>query len=261
MSSPQHSAPTDTSLPSDFFWSMPAVVGDSYLEVLDRFHRILRPETYFEIGVSSGATLSLANCSSIAVDPAIHANAQSLLNKSVCCLFQLTSDAFFAKYNPTAIFGQTIDIAFLDGMHLYEFLLRDFINTERHCKKNSVVFLHDCIPPDSHTARRLFESATQSELSKHPDFWAGDVWKTVAILKKYRPDLQIHAIDARPTGLIAITNLNPSSTLLANSYYQIIDAFREISLIETGDDYISSLHILPASGLGTLEAISERFWL
>jgi hypothetical protein len=242
-------------------WSMPAVAGDVYLTVLERFHRILQPQSYLEIGVSTGYTLGLAKCPSIAIDPNIHAETATVLNKRICCLFQMTSDAFFAEYDPRAVLGRPVDMAFLDGMHLYEFLLRDFLNTERFCKKNSIVFLHDCIPPDSYVARRTLDETDGASASRHPEFWTGDVWKTVAILKKHRPDLRIYALDAVPTGLIAITNLDPASNTIAENYYSIVESFREISLNDAGDEYVRSLMIQPSAYFATLENISERFWL
>jgi hypothetical protein len=60
--------------------------------------------------------------------------------------------------------------------------------------------------------------------------WTGDVWKVIPILKKYRPDLRILFLDCPPTGLVAISRLEPQSTILSDSYYQIVDEFRELDL-------------------------------
>ena len=57
--------------------------------------------------------------------------------------------------------------------------------------------------------------------------WTGDVWKILPALKKHRPDLV--AVPRLPAdGLVAITNLDPASTVLADSYFQIVDEFVDL---------------------------------
>jgi hypothetical protein len=242
-------------------WSIPDLTGDNYEMVLDRFHRILAPKTYLEIGVNRGATLRLSRCPSIAVDPVFLLDNASIKDKKITMFFEITSDEFFARFSPTTLFGQPVDMAFLDGMHLYEFLLRDFINTERFCKPNSVIFLHDCIPPDEHVARRVMAAEGDSATSLHPEWWTGDVWKAVSILKKYRPELRIYGFDALPTGLIAITNLNPSSSTLAERYFEIVEEYRTVTLQEEGQRYLESLAVLSTRDTYAMEDIATRFWL
>ena len=47
-----------------------------------------------------------------------------------------------------------MDFAFIDGMHLFEFALRDFMNLERHCTPQSVIMVHDCYPTEREHAER-----------------------------------------------------------------------------------------------------------
>ncbi len=113
-------------------------------------------------------------------------------------------------------FGQpAIDLAFIDGLHLFEQTLRDFINVERHSGPQSVVLVHDCLPVDEISAARHRETA----------FWTGDVWKLVPALQCWRPDLEIRTIAARPSGLAMITHLDPSSRVLADNYEAIVAQF------------------------------------
>ena len=66
-----------------------------------------------------------------------------------------TSDAFFAGPRPRELFGgHPVDLAFIDGMHLFEFALRDFSNVEALAGPGTVIVLHDCLPPDAGTAAR-----------------------------------------------------------------------------------------------------------
>ena len=62
-------------------------------------------------------------------------------------LVRTTSDEFFNRRHPFAhLAGQPVDLAFIDGMHLSEFALRDFINTEKFCHAGSVVVFDDMLP-------------------------------------------------------------------------------------------------------------------
>src|SRR6185312_8777541 len=188
------------------FFEVPAHAGCTYTEFIFRLHQYLRPKTYLEIGTLTGSTLGLSNSRSIAVDTEFRIERNIVGNKSVCLLFQMTSDNFFAQHNPQSLLGSPIDLAFLDGMHWFEFLLRDFMNTEAHCRNNSIILLHDCLPTDSYVGRRNPADASLSHLTSHQEWWAGDSWKAVVLIKKYRPDLEVYCFDASPTGLVAITN-------------------------------------------------------
>jgi hypothetical protein len=243
------------------FWSAPDLAGEDYMIVLRRLHAAFNPQTYMEIGVSGGASLALANCFSIGIDPNFAIDRPTLDNKLACCFFNMTSDQFFQKFDPTIIFGQPIDMAFLDGLHLFECLLRDFINVERHCRMNSIILLHDCIPTDEYVCRRDIDDHKLKAQSAHPDWWAGDVWKFVDILLNFRPDLRLVMFDAIPTGLIAVTSLDPSSTLLRDRYFSLVGAYRGKTLIEYGDTYYRSLNLFETRQYASYEALSTLFWL
>ena len=116
--------------------------------MLGRVHGHLRPRTYLEIGVETGATLRLAHPETLAigVDPAPQVTAPLPSNARI---FKATSDDFFARHDVAKEFGgRPIELAFIDGSHLFEFVLRDFINVERNSTPQSTVLLHDCYPLD-----------------------------------------------------------------------------------------------------------------
>jgi hypothetical protein len=230
--------------------------GDWYIEVIRKLHRILQPATYLEIGTLNGETLELAHCKSIAVDPAFELDRNVLVGKPVCHFFQTTSEEFFATHNPSAYLGASIELAFLDGLHHYEVLLNDFFQTEKHCKPDSVVLLHDCIPTDLHVARRDRSDLSQAALSQHADWWAGDVWKTLMLLRTLRPDLRICAFDAPPTGLVAITNLNPTGASYSHRVTELVAAYSDVSLHAYG---LAAFHNeLAISGTGRIMSATSR---
>src|ERR1700722_6300659 len=207
--------------------------GTFYQTFLKRMHSALQPNTYFEIGTLNGDTLRLASCTCISVDPHFQISSEVLGNKPACYFFQVGSDEFFEKHNPIEIFSKAIDIAFLDGMHLFEFLLRDFYNTERYCTRSSIIVLHDCLPGDEYIAvRDPSDSARQK--SSRPNYWTGDVWKLVPVLRRWRPDLKIAVLDAPPTGLVLVTNFDSGNRVLRENYTAIMDSYLNLDLGEYG---------------------------
>jgi hypothetical protein len=234
--------------------------GLHYNTLLGIIHSCLKPQTYLEIGARTGGSLALATCRSIAIDPVFKLDPPFFGKKEMCCLYQITSDDFFARYNPEQILGGKINLAFLDGMHLAEYLLRDFINTEIYCNPHSVIAMHDCIPLDAEMARRRQEGPGVIKSEHNTDWWTGDVWKVVAVLKKYRPTLRIYALDSPPTGLILITSLDPSSTVLKDKYFDIVDEFRDDALMDV-KTYLKSLNIMPTTEFGSFEQIAKYLYL
>ncbi len=244
------------------FWSIDDHPGADYLSALSVLHKRLQPKSYLEIGTMSGESLSLASCPSIAIDPDFHINGDITGRKPFCLLFQMRSDTFFGTYNPKTLFGSFIEMAFLDGLHLFEVALRDFINIEKFSKRNSVILIHDCIPTDAYIGRRVFEDHTLLVESRHRDWWAGDTWKLLLILKRYRPDLQVHAFNAAPTGLATVTNLDPASELLSNAYFDIVSQYRTLDLGEYGiKKFLRELNVMDTAILASFESVSALFWL
>lgn len=213
--------------------------GTFYQTFLKRMHSALQPNIYFEIGTLNGDTLRLASCTCIAVDPHFQISSDVLGDKPGCYFFQLGSDEFFEKHNPMEMFNKAIDIAFLDGMHLFEYLLRDFYNTEQYCTQSSIIVLHDCLPGDEHIAVRDPSDPARLKSSR-PNYWTGDVWKLVPVLRRWRPDLKTAVLDAPPTGLVLVTNLEPGNRVLRDNYNEIMDFYLDLDLGEYGVERLHS---------------------
>lgn len=196
--------------------------GVLYMKFLEALHTHLTPRSYLEIGTSTGMSLSVAACDTIAVDPRFAIPSGATGSRTRTFFFQMTSDDFFATENAPALLGRPVDMAFLDGMHRFEYLLRDFIGAEAACHPRSLILLHDCVPSNTRMALRQPRPGDSSE-GDAAHWWTGDVWKLLPILREYRPDLRLHVLDCPPTGLVAITRLEPASTVLADRYYEIVD--------------------------------------
>ena len=235
--------------------------GEEYVVVLERLHRVLSPQTYLEIGVNEGASLRLSQFPTIAIDPDTSRLRDVFKGKSQFFLFQMGSDAFFRSHDPKHYLGKEVDFAFIDGMHWWEFILRDFANVERHARPNSVIALHDCLPTNAYIAERENESVRRKAMGAPENLWAGDGWKVLPILKKYRPDLHIIALDAPPTGLVLITNLNPDSNILRDQYFEICRETEGQNLLTYGlDKYFEEMDVRSTTELARWQDISGRFW-
>ena len=207
--------------------------GMHYLRFLRRLHQACLFNWYFEVGTCTGDSLVLSRSKSIAVDPFFRVDANAIGTKPQLHTFQMGGDEFFEtdflKANKIKL-----DFAFLDGMHLFEYLLRDFINAEKNAKKTSVIAMHDCCPYDEAMQTRDLDNLPRGA-------WTGDIWKLIPILKEYRPDLKVTVLDARPTGLILVTGLNPSSKTLAGAYDEIVAKYRDMTMEAYGLEKFYSL--------------------
>ena len=189
-------------------------------EFLAMLHERLKPRGYLEIGVFSGDSLRLVQPGkpAIGIDPDPHLHGHFPGTTQV---YRMTSDHFFGPPLRAEDDGHgqyvldNLDLAFIDGMHLFEFALRDFMHLEEFCTSDSVILLHDCYPGNAKIGAR--KAIT--------DWWAGDVWKLVVCLKEYRPDLRISVVDVPPTGLGILTGLNPASRVLKDHYEEICGRF------------------------------------
>ncbi|WP_292975330.1 class I SAM-dependent methyltransferase [Mycobacterium sp.] len=207
------------------------MLGVPYLEFLTALHANLAPRTYLEVGTENGTSLEIVNCDAIAVDPRFQLRAGATGNRRRTFFFQMPSDAFFASEDIPGLLGGPVDMAFLDGMHRFEFLLRDLIGAEAACHSRSLILLHDCVPLNPRMALRVYQQGEATE-GETAFFWTGDVWKLLPILKEYRPDLRLHILDCPPTGLVAITGLDPKSRVLADHYYEIVDKHAALPMDE-----------------------------
>lgn len=198
--------------------------GLGYLAFLTETHRIIDPEWYLEVGTSRGHSLTAASCKSVAIDPAFRINTEIVGKKPELYMFQEESDTAFASPRLKAI-DPRFDLAFLDGMHLFEFLLRDVLNAERFMSKSGIMFLHDTAPFNSPMASR-------EHVVGRPGGWTGDVWKVLPILAEARPDIQITHLNCRPTGLTMLRGPWSRRGGMTKAIEKLISKFMSMSIDE-----------------------------
>jgi hypothetical protein len=196
--------------------------GEDHYALLKRLQQMLRPKVYLEIGVRDGSSIALASPPTVAIgiDP------QPEIRRSFVAetlIHPITSDAYFELAEAERLrVERPVDLSFIDGLHLFEQSLRDFINVEGVSHRNSIVLLHDCIPLDSITAER----------SPRTRFHTGDVWKTLLCLSDMRPDLAIDLVEVPPTGMAIVRNLDPDSRVLRDAYSAALSRYVDLDFSE-----------------------------
>jgi SAM-dependent methyltransferase len=178
-----------------------------YLEVLRHLHETLRPQLYLEIGVRRGRSLVLARGSAVGVDSAPEVTTPLPVSTAV---YPETSDHFF-EHSAESALGRGVDLAFIDGMHRAENVLRDIMGVERHARPSALLAIDDIFP----------NHPLQAERCRRTRVWCGDVWKIVGCLAQYRPDLLLLRLDVEPAGLLLVAGFEPAHRGLRDLYNRI----------------------------------------
>lgn len=209
--------------------------GDNYLVWLERLHAAIVPASYLEIGTYHGKSLSYARppTRAVGVDPEAMIDLPFAAETFV---FRETSDVFFAERRLAPLLnGQPLAMAFIDGLHIFQQTLKDFMHIEALCGPCSVVLIHDTVPLDELTQRP----------ERQRTFYTGDVWKMILCLKHYRPELDILTIATPPTGLTVVTGLDPSSRVLNDRYDEMVALFNGKPFTAVEDNLDSMLNVIP----------------
>lgn len=139
-----------------------------------------------------GQSMSLSRVPSIGIDPTFAISAEVIADVHMA---RITSDEFFARRDPTARLPiRVIDLAFIDGMHLAEYALRDYLAIERFTEPTSVVVFDDMLP------RNIDEAARH----RHTGPWTGDVYKAAEALRDLCPELIVLEVDTSPGGSVVV---------------------------------------------------------
>jgi len=222
--------------------------GPSYRDVLTYVNQALRPLTYLEIGVETGATLRLARTAKriVGVDPNLELLQRDEIT-SRARLHACTSDEFFEKHTLASEFdSMPLDLAFIDGMHSFEFVLRDFRSVESWANDHTIVILHDVLPILPLVAER----------NRRTKFWVGDVWKAIWLLVEYRSDLEISIVPTPPSGLAIVRGLNSANWIDPIRWNGAIECYSELAYPhEEPGSWPDQLHIVDNTRAGWNEAL------
>lgn len=142
-------------------------------EIINRFIQKYGYENYLEIGVN---TPSQPGYNWVGVN----VNVKHGVDPNVDTTYRMTSDEFFKSH-----ISQKYDIIFVDGLHIFEQVYRDIINSLNYLSPNGTIIVHDCNPVTEITQRR----------ERASDAWHGDVWKAIVKLRMEEIRLTIHTVD------------------------------------------------------------------
>jgi Methyltransferase domain len=224
--------------------SLERLPGPAYYQVLRWIHRILEPANYLEIGVYKGHSLAQVRPGTPTIgidpDPGIEVELDPAIR-----IYELESDEFFARSEPGELLGGPVALAFIDGLHLFEQVLRDFSNVERHSSTDTVVLLHDCLPLDQVTASREATTA----------FYSGDVWKAALVLRRLRPELDMVTVRTAPTGLCLVRGLDSADRRLEEEMSEVESIYTDLDF----DYYLAHRDEMPDEIENTPEAVGD--WL
>jgi hypothetical protein len=220
----------------------------SRYQLLAALHETLAPvETYLEVGVQFGPSLALAEAAGVAygIDPNPMVLPEHVRrNQRVRAE---TSEQFFTCESCER---PVIDFAFIDGSHLFEDALRDFVHIQRHSGPHTVVVFDDVLPYSQDIAWR----------HQPPGDWTGDVFKLPYILNQYQPTLAQILCDVSPTGALIVTGLDPRDTALDRQFEKIVDHYHHGQYRAAPDDVTGSpwrhWNNVPAEVLARTGAVS-----
>ncbi len=124
-------------------------------------------KNYLEIGCDQDQLFSKVNVyNKIGVDPVSGGNIRK------------TSDDFF-KNNKSKF-----NIVFIDGLHTYEQVKKDILNSVNFLEENGIILVHDCMP----------DSLGKQAVPRYKMQWNGDVWKAIVDLRQ-KENLDIYTCE------------------------------------------------------------------
>ena len=139
---------------------------------------------YLEIGCNDDELFSRIKIKNkIGIDPVIGGN------------MKITSDDFFMQNK------LKFDCVFIDGLHIYDQVKRDIVNSSKFLNDNGFILVHDCLP----------RSISNQAVPRYKLTWNGDVWKAIVDLRR-DPNLEIFTCLA-DEGISIIQNKKNSNIL------------------------------------------------
>ncbi len=160
--------------PDNFFrWNM-----------IEYLHDKREFKNYLEIGCDKDELFSKIKIQNkIGVDPISGGNVRK------------TSDEFFQNNNIK------FDLVFIDGLHEYNQVKKDIINSLKNLNENGLVLVHDCLP----------SSMSKQAVPRYRMSWNGDVWKAIVELRCVK-DIEIYTCEV-DQGIAIIQNKKNSDLL------------------------------------------------
>ena len=149
--------------------------------VLSMISKLVNPKSILELGTFTGyATLCLAEglqkdgvIHTIDINEELHDFQRKYFDKSDygSRIIQHTGSAL----DIIPDLDTSFDLVFIDGLHTYEQVKKDIINSLNCLKENGVVLVHDCMP----------DCMSKQAVPRYRMTWNGDVWSQEELLLEF----------------------------------------------------------------------------
>lgn len=175
-------------------------------EFLKKLHDLIQPEMYLEIGVQFGHSLVLAEHSReiVGIDP------NPLLAYPMppnATIYNMTSSEYHAQQ--LWLTHSPVDMAFIDGSHLFEDAVDDYDLVLQKITPYTVVVFDDVLPRNQGEASRV----------QCPGDWTGDVWRLHTYLSnRHAGQTKFILVDTFPTGVMVALDVKWSHEPHAYNY-------------------------------------------
>ena len=140
-------------------------------------------QAYLEIGCDDDKIFNSINIKKIGVDPFSGGN------------FRGTSDEFFLQNK------NKFDCIFIDGLHIYEQVKKDILNSIDCLNANGIIILHDCLP----------QTISAQAVPRYRYLWNGDVWKAVVEARTWN---QVNTVTVLVDQGVSIIKKNKNTNVL-----------------------------------------------
>ena len=139
----------------------------SRLEIVAETIQRKKFNTYLEIGCFDNQLFNHINITKTGVDPFKGGN----IKLKSCDFFKINKK----KY----------DCIFIDGLHTYEQVKKDIVNSINCVGESGIIFIHDCLP----------NNVYEQNVPRSTYIWNGDVWKAIVEMRT-KEDFQTYTINA-----------------------------------------------------------------
>jgi len=140
-----------------------------------------------------------------------------------------TSDDFFNNNQ------KTFDLIFIDGLHEYDQVKKDILNSLKFLNKNGIVLVHDCLP----------DCCSKQAVPRYRMTWNGNVWKAIVDL---RTDSEIEIFTCEIDQGIAVIQNKKNSAIL-----QINKKAKKLTFKDFYNNYKSYMRVI------SLEELKKKF--
>lgn len=144
---------------------------------------------FFQIGNNKAVTQSNGKCH--VVSPLLKISSEQIGEKKEISFHQKSSTNFFIEESNNVFAKEKIDLAYIDGPRKPKKLIKDILNTEAHSNKDGKILIPNILTDINFQHNKK-----------------DDLWKAAFMLKTERRDLKLTFIDANPSGILIVENLN-----------------------------------------------------